>query len=56
MKDAWFVIVTAVFFVSLWNMLSIPEAWLPAIGLYVTGQIIVSTYRNLVEEGEEDGE
>jgi len=50
-KDGIFAVVTAIFFWSLWQVLSLePVTWLPIAGLYITGSLLLVSYKSLMED------
>ncbi len=54
LNDAIFVMVTVVFFISLWCVLDMePETWLPIVGLYVSSAYLLPQYWNIMMKGEE---
>ena len=54
LSDAIFVLVTVVFFISLWCVLDMePEKWLPIVGLYASMTYLLPQYWNIMMKGEE---
>lgn len=54
LSDAIFVLVTVVFFISLWCVLDMePRTWLPIVGLYASTAYLLPQYWNIMMKGEE---